>query len=949
MIKIESLTVKNFMSVGNVSQAVDFENEQLTLVLGENLDQGGDDNGSRNGTGKSQPLNSKILTPDGWKLMGDIRVGDYVISIDGAPTKVTGVFPQGKLQTYKITFDDGRQTRASGDHLWSVYSNQWFKKSDANNKTKILTTEEISNKIKKYTLPNGKKNPCAYLYAPLPSAICFSPTNLKINPWLLGFLLGDGCLSKKTGIGFSSNDQYLIEKASSILKEELGLSVEKNPGKYDYGIKGLGKGTSHPLRKVLNHYQLNGTLSHTKFIPEDYKNSSINDRIQILQGLIDSDGTVDRRTGTPTFTTTSLQLANDFVYIIRSLGGIAKITKKIHKNQNHKDSFAVTIRSNFSRDLFSLERKKQLVKENYQYKNKLRAKFASIELDTVEECQCIMIDHPSKLYITDDFVVTHNTTIVNALSYAFYGQALTNIKKDNLINKINSKGMIVTVNFSIGSTKYRIERGRKPNILKFYINGKEQDTDDVDESQGDSRKTQESISALLGMTHTMFKHVVALNTYTEPFLSLRANDQREVIEQLLGITLLSEKAEALKAQIKDIKDSIVQETAKIEAIKSSNDKINNTINSLKLKQTAWNNQKQKDIDKIAKAIDNLEAVDINQELLDHEALKIWLSNNDKLKAYTKEKSSIESTLTQAHKASKKAQSDFEKLQSHACHACGQKLHDKKHAEMLSELSKHLQDCQKYESDVNDKLNSVIQNIEFLGDIGRRPNTFYDDYEEAYNHKSNLDTLKTQLESKVNEEDPFQDQIIELSNTAIQKIDWTSINDLNSVKDHQEFLLKLLTNKDSFIRKKIIDQNLSFLNQRLTYYLEQSGLPHQVVFQNDLQVEITQLGQDLDFDNLSRGERNRLILSMSWAFRDMWENLYQPINLLFIDELIDNGLDSSGVENALSILKAMARERSKNIYLISHKDELVGRVNNVLKVIKENGFTSYSNDIEVSGE
>jgi ABC-type multidrug transport system ATPase subunit len=125
-----------------------------------------------------------------------------------------------------------------------------------------------------------------------------------------------------------------------------------------------------------------------------------------------------------------------------------------------------------------------------------------------------------------------------------------------------------------------------------------------------------------------------------------------------------------------------------------------------------------------------------------------------------------------------------------------------------------------------------------------------------------------------------------------------------------------------------------------------GLPHQVQFQNDLSVEITQLGQDLDFDNLSRGERNRLILGLSFAFRDVWESLYQSINLLFIDELIDSGMDSAGVENSISVLKKMTRERKKNIFLISHKDELVGRVNNVLKVVKENGFTSYANDLEI---
>jgi len=134
---------------------------------------------------------------------------------------------------------------------------------------------------------------------------------------------------------------------------------------------------------------------------------------------------------------------------------------------------------------------------------------------------------------------------------------------------------------------------------------------------------------------------------------------------------------------------------------------------------------------------------------------------------------------------------------------------------------------------------------------------------------------------------------------------------------------------------------------LAYYLEKTGLPHQVRFLNDLTVEITELGRDLDFDNLSRGERNRLILSMSWSFRDVWESLYQSINLLFIDELIDSGMDTAGVESAIGILKKMSRERSKNIYLISHKDELSSRVNNILKVIKENGFTSYANDTEVS--
>jgi len=234
----------------------------------------------------------------------------------------------------------------------------------------------------------------------------------------------------------------------------------------------------------------------------------------------------------------------------------------------------------------------------------------------------------------------------------------------------------------------------------------------------------------------------------------------------------------------------------------------------------------------------------------------------------------------------------------------------------------------------------------LGELGLCPVVTYDSLEDALNHKTTLSSLERDLEIKAAETNPYNDQIEELKNTALQIISWDYANELSRIKDHQEFLLKLLTSKDSFIRKRIIDQNLAFLNQRLTYYLDKIGLPHTVEFQNDLSVIITQLGQDLDFDNLSRGERNRLILSMSWAFRDVWENLYRPINLLFIDELVDSGMDASGVESSIAVLKRMTRESNKNVFLISHRDDLTSRVNHVLKVIKENGFTSYSNDVEI---
>ena len=541
---------------------------------------------------------------------------------------------------------------------------------------------------------------------------------------------------------------------------------------------------------------------------------------------------------------------------------------------------------------------------------------------------------------------TGKTTIINALSYALYGQALTNIKKANLINKTNSKGMVVTLRFEKNGASYRIERGRSPTFTRFYVNDQKFEEETTDESQGDSRKTQETINELLGMSHDMFKHIVALNTYSEPFLNMRTNDQRAIIEQLLGITLLSEKANTLKEQVRITKESITEETLRINAINASNEKINASIKSFESRQSAWFAKQKQDCERLQASIDELEHLDINTELESHDQLANWKNINTEISNLKKEQSTLELARSRAFVTVEKIAKAVEELDNASCYACGQALHEDKKQQILDEKEKELIDSNNYLDEIDEKLGKINQRLSEIGDLSAKPQTFYDTAKEAYEHRNNVDNLKQTLERKLTEDDPYTAQIQELRETAIQKIDWAVVNELTTYKDHQEFLLKLLTNKDSFIRKKIIDQNLAYLNNRLTHYLEKLGLPHQVKFLNDLNVEITQLGQDLDFDNLSRGERNRLILGLSFAFRDVWENLYESVNLLFIDELIDSGMDTSGVENSLGVLKKMTRERDKNIFLISHRDELVGRVDNILKVVKENGFTSYENDVDV---
>jgi DNA repair exonuclease SbcCD ATPase subunit len=644
---------------------------------------------------------------------------------------------------------------------------------------------------------------------------------------------------------------------------------------------------------------------------------------------------------------------------------------------------------------------------------------------------------------------TGKTTIINALSYALYGNALSNIRKDNLVNKTNGKGMLVGLEFSAGGQDYRIERGRKPNVLKFYVNN--EDKSSTDDAQGDSRETQEAIERLLGMSHDMFKHILALNTYTEPFLSLKANDQRTIIEQLLGITLLSERADRIRELNRETKDAISQEEMRIRALQEANKRIEEQVESLKRRQvlwqkkydsdlaylvaqydelvvvdieaelrahqalatwterkkqsdarvkmlafqTAWQQSQRKDIAELQASYDRLSHIDIGAELQAHSDLVEYLTNTRLLEERDREVARLGQEIDRDTSLVEKLQAEIATLEDHRCYACGQEFHDSQHATVLTQKQAMLAEAESsvaaktgewtqlraqqifvaaekpvthYRTEAeairhSSELENIQQKIqakqaetdpyaEHLADNtaedpGAAPVTHYDTEAKAVKHSTMVTSLLQQITTKHGETDPYAEQIVDMQQSAMQQIVYDQLNNLVRVQDHQEFLLKLLTSKDSFIRKKIIDQNLSYLNSRLTHYLDRIGLPHTVTFQNDLTVLIEELGRELDFDNLSRGERNRLILSMSWAFRDVFESLYQPINLLFIDELIDSGLDTAGMESSLAILKQMSRERHKSVWLVSHRDELAGRVENIMRVVKENGFTSYNTDIDHS--
>lgn len=539
------------------------------------------------------------------------------------------------------------------------------------------------------------------------------------------------------------------------------------------------------------------------------------------------------------------------------------------------------------------------------------------------------------------------TTMVNALSYALYGNALTSIRKENLINKTNAKNMLVTVEFEKNGNKYRIERGRKPNVLHFYVDDNEVNEANTDEGAGENKVTQEAIDAVIGMGPEMFKHLVALNTYTLPFLTLKANEQRDIIEELLGITQLSEKAEHLREHLKSTKEQIRDEEARIKALQEANSRVQASIDDLERRSRTWNTKRTTDMEALAVAIAELENTDIEAELEAHRALALFKENDNRLKLANKELATRQSNVKKLQEALKLAEGNLAHLEDHRCPSCGQDVHDTKHDEMIAEARATIDTVKEGLKEEHSFLAQCDMAVRTIGDLGQRPVTKYLNVEDAAAHKNNLENLKQQLINRDAEEDPYQEQIGSLKKTALADITWDEMNQLTRLQEHQDFLLKLLTNKDSFVRKRIIEQNLAYLNHRLGFYLDKLQLPHEVEFKSDLEVDITQLGQSFDFDNLSRGERNRLILALSWAFRDVYESFTEPMNLMFIDELVDSGMDQMGIENSMAVLKTMGREMNRNVFLISHRDELAGRVNNVLMVVKQNGFTMLDTDTDMS--
>lgn len=367
------------------------------------------------GTSKAQPLTSPILTPDGWTTMGQIEVGDRVISKDGTTTIVIGVFPQGKKDIWELTFSDATKVECCSDHLWLTQTEndrnfrKWTRKIDGK-RHRIHSPKEGSVKttldiIETLYTKRGRINHTI----PIVSPVNFNKIDVEIDSYLFGCLLGDGCF--RHHLVFSSSDEEIINSIDELLSYESDMEISHRE-KYDYDL--ITKTKTNKYKQFLISLNLWNKKSEEKFIPKCYLFNSIENRIKLLRGLMDTDGTVCKDGLSVSYSTSSFQLKEDVKQLVQSLGGIATdhipFIPKYNYNNEKKEGklhYRITIAMNPDINPFSLNRKENIVIPKTKYKPSRY--IVAAKLIGEKEAQCIKVEHPSHLYVTNDYIVTHNT------------------------------------------------------------------------------------------------------------------------------------------------------------------------------------------------------------------------------------------------------------------------------------------------------------------------------------------------------------------------------------------------------------------------------------------------------------------------------------------------------------------------------------------------------------
>lgn len=532
------------------------------------------------------------------------------------------------------------------------------------------------------------------------------------------------------------------------------------------------------------------------------------------------------------------------------------------------------------------------------------------------------------------------TTLVNALAYAVYDKPVSNISKDNLVNNINKKNMEVTVEFEQNGKTYHVTRTRKTksgaagNSVQLFVDGKDITPDSV-------ANTNIEIQKIVRIPYDLFVRIVTFSTSLTPFFDLPVRaasgpNQTDIIEELFDLKTLSEKANLLKEKIKDVERSLEIHKTRNDQLQREYDRHETQVESAKRRIDNWDVQREQEIIRIRTKLERLAGIDVESQRQFHLELA---EVNTELKDAKVSQKDIERQLTTFTKEVKEKTKELEQLQDAKCPYCKQDFHGA--AAKIKECQTVIKVATK---EVDSLSKSLIEADQLVEDLTTKRDTIKSqitvtDVDELLEIKSKASHYEKKIEELLIATNPFVEPLKELEDTELDPLDMSTINDLTTLIEHQKFLLKLLTKKDSFVRKTLLNKSIPFLNQRLAHYLSFLGLPHTVEFTHEMTAGISQFGRPLDFGNLSNGQQARVNIALSLAFRDVLQSLHEKINVCMFDEVLDVGLDGVGVQAAAKMLKKKARDDGLSLFIISHRNEIDSTFDRKMIVQMSGGFSS----------
>ena len=525
------------------------------------------------------------------------------------------------------------------------------------------------------------------------------------------------------------------------------------------------------------------------------------------------------------------------------------------------------------------------------------------------------------------------TTIINAICFALYNNPFDNISLKRLINNTNAEKdtlMEVRLTFSKGDKRYEIYRCRGTSTnIEITCDGVDITLDSVSEND-------KMVVEIVGISYELFTNIVVFAGGSEPFLQKSVGDQRKLIEELFNITILSEKAKKLKEKIKITEGDINIQEAIIREQQNAITRYNKQVADAEARILKWEEDKEASIAKIKTQLKSIEGVDFDEEKKLHDKLK---GLQKELEGLVNDEKTAKKELANQTQKLEKVKKELVHLRDSKCPYCLQQFEDA--TTKIEGLETSQEELTALITELDGALGAVQLAIEALKfDIETISGQIkYQNLDALLKIRTDAEVLKQKLEETEKSENPHLEAFESLLGESVKEVDSKKLDELKSKLEHQQFLLKLLTDKNSFIRRKIINKTIPFLNGRLNHYTSELGLPHLVKFDDDMSCTVSEYGRELDFGNLSNGEKKRVNMALSLSFRDVLHHLHGKVNLMFIDEIDGGSLDEIGIDAIIKMIKKKSRDDDIAIWIISHRPEMVGRFEHEITIQKENGFSS----------